>query len=298
MSDLALFSAPKPFTDPHIAVIQHNAIDSWVRLGGETYLVGAEAGLTEAAAAHEVELLGPVERNAAGTPLVSSIFDLARRRSAAPYLGYVNGDILLLPDLLDAVSAMQHALGQQPFLLIGRRYDLDVTNRLDFSGDWPARLRQDVSERGRLHKPAGSDYFIFPRQAFVDMPAFAIGRAGWDNWMIYHARAQGWPVVDGTPDVMIVHQNHDYRHPPGGRPHYDQDESRVNMALAGGLAHMYMLLDSSHELRQGRLQPAGVTFLRILRAAERHLTPANGKLRGGRGSLARSFRRLRRRWSE
>ena len=31
------------------------------------------------------------------------------------------------------------------------------------------------------------------------MPDFAIGRAGWDNWMIYHARQQGWPVIDGTP---------------------------------------------------------------------------------------------------
>ena len=32
MSLLTLFSAPKPFTDPHIALIQYNAIQSWTLL--------------------------------------------------------------------------------------------------------------------------------------------------------------------------------------------------------------------------------------------------------------------------
>ena len=32
MSLLTLFSAPKPFIDPKVALIQENAIGSWVRL--------------------------------------------------------------------------------------------------------------------------------------------------------------------------------------------------------------------------------------------------------------------------
>ena len=47
---ITLFSAPKPFTDPHIAMIQRNAIKSWTLLHDvEVILLGEEAGLDEAA---------------------------------------------------------------------------------------------------------------------------------------------------------------------------------------------------------------------------------------------------------
>jgi hypothetical protein len=297
MSFLTIFSAPKPFTNPHINVIQRNAIQSWQRLGDETrpVLVGQEDGLAEAAAEYDVCLLPDVERNAAGTPLISSIFSLARRASDSPYLLFVNGDILLLPDIVAAT----HRIADQvrgPFLLIGQRWDLNVTTLLDFSDGWEQRLRADVEKRGKLHRPAGSDYFVFPRQAFTEMPDFAVGRAGWDNWMIYHARSMGWPVIDGTPSVTIVHQNHDYSHLPGGKPHYDLQESHDNMAKAGGFSTMYMVLDADKELRNGRVRNAPLTRMRVLRAIERCLTPKQGGLRGPRGYLARRFRRLRRRY--
>jgi hypothetical protein len=146
-----------------------------------------------------------------------------------------------------------------------------------------------------LHRPAGSDYFVFPRSAFAKIPDFAIGRAGWDNWMIYHARQQGWPVIDSTPSVMIVHQSHDYSHLPGSKPHYDLQESQQNMALAGGNAHMYMVLDADRQLVDGRLKPPSLTAPRLVRAVERRLMPSDGKLRGVRGTLTRGLRRLRRR---
>ncbi|MFM8319535.1 MAG: hypothetical protein ACKOC5_01370 [Chloroflexota bacterium] len=296
MPELTLFSAPKPFTNPHIAAIQHNAFQSWAALApqAETFIVGQEPGLAEAAAEHGLPLLPDVRRSEQNTPLVSSIFDLARQASTAPYLAYVNGDILLLPDLLDGLRAIAARLAQRPFLLIGQRWDLDVSGRLDFSPGWQARLQTEVARRGALHKPAGSDYFVFPRQAFSEMPDFAIGRAGWDNWMIYHARRQGWPVIDGTPSVQIVHQNHDYSHLPGGLAHYDHPESRQNMTLGGGLANMYMVLDADYCLKDGRVVRPPLDRLRLLRAIERWLTPPDGRLRGPRGALARRFRRLRR----
>ena len=33
MSFLTIFTAPKPFTDPHINLIQRNALRSWLALG-------------------------------------------------------------------------------------------------------------------------------------------------------------------------------------------------------------------------------------------------------------------------
>ena len=295
MSLLTLFSAPKPFTNPHINVIQRNALQSWLHLGPEVQvlLVGQEAGMDEVAAEYGVRLLPEVQRTEGGTPLVSSIFSLARQASDSPFLGYVNGDILLLPDIVEATRQIA-AQVNEPFLLIGQRWDLEVTEQIDFSPGWERRLRAEAQDRGLLHRPAGSDYFVFPRSAFVEMPDFAIGRAGWDNWMIYHARQQGWPVIDGTPAVMILHQNHDYSHLPGGKPHYDHQESQQNMARAGGLANMYMVLDADRQLKDGRVQRPALTTTRSLRAIERWLMPKDGSLRGRRGALARRFRRMRR----
>ena len=295
VSYLTVFSAPKPFTNPHIAVIQRNAIQSWLGLGPdvEALLVGEEPGMAEVAAEYGVRLLTDVLRTDTGTPLVNSIFALARQASDSPFLAYVNGDILLLQDLLDATRQIASQVNG-PFLLIGQRWDLDVLDLLDFSHGWEMRLRTDVQARGQLHRPAGSDYFVFPRSAFQEMPEFAIGRAGWDNWMIYHARQQGWPVIDGTPSVTIVHQSHDYSHLPGGRPHYDHQESQQNMAKAGGLANMYMVLDADRQLKDGRIQRPPLTITRLVRRIERALMPKDGSLRGTRGAVTRRFRRMRR----
>lgn len=307
MALLTIFSTPKPFTDAHIATIQRNAIQSWCNLGPqvEVLLVGEEDGQTQVAHEYGIRNLSAVRRNASGTPLVSSIFELAREASDSPYLAYVNADILVMPDIVQAIKDISRSFDrahdrQTPFLLIGQRWDLDVRDLLDFRPGWDARLQAEAKKRGQLHRPAGSDYFLYPRQAagktmFGEMPDFAIGRAGWDNWMIYHVLHQGWSVIDGTPSVMIVHQDHDYSHLPDGKPHYDQQESYENMALAGGIKHMYMVLDAPQQLVNGEVRRAPNSLIRNVRAIERALTPNSGGFRGLRGALARRFRRWRRR---
>jgi len=297
MEFITIFSTPKSFSDPHINTIQRNAIRSWTLLGEDvqTLLIGEEDGQEEIAEELGLRVLADVNRNDSGTPLVNSIFELARNASQSPILIYVNADILLIDDLLQAVHQVNALLAGKPFLMIGQRWDLDVRHQMDFSGDWQSRLRSEVSQNGRLHRPAGSDYFVFPRYIFHDMPAFAIGRAGWDNWMIYNALQRGWPVIDGTPSVMVIHQNHDYSHLPAGKPHYDQIESQNNLEMAGGLANMYMVLDAPLQLVNGHIRSAQVTLPRLIRSVERWLMPKDGNLRSYRGRLTRRMRRLRRR---
>jgi hypothetical protein len=292
---LTIFTAPKPFTDPHIRTIQFNAIRSWLALGDdvEVVLVGDEPGLAEAAAELGVAHLPDVACNEWGTPLVSSIFSLARSHANSPLLCYVNADILFLPDIVTAARQVQAQAGD--FLVIGKRWDLDVTDSLAFSPGWPEALRYRAQQQGRLHPPAGSDYFIFPRHLFMEMPDFAIGRAGWDNWMIFHARRQGWPTIDATPDVLIVHQNHDYAH-LGGRPHYDHEESHVNIRLARGPEGHYtgfMILDTNRELRGGKIRGPRPSLLRWVRRLELAVMPRQKA--GLRWTLTRRLRRLRRR---
>ena len=295
MAFLTIFSAPKSFIDPHIAAIQRNAIQSWQHIGDQVdvLLIGEEPGLAEVAEEFGVRLLTNVHRNEKGTPLVNSIFDLARQGCDSPLLVYVNADILLLPDILEAAQQVSDHVDD--FLVVGQRWDLDVLKPLDFSPGWDLRLREDALQNGRLHLPAGSDYFVFPRALFEGLPGFTIGRAGWDNWMIYHARQQGWLVVDGSPSIFVIHQDHDYGHLPGGKPHYTLDESRHNEVIAGGSANLYMVLDSQMEIRDGALRKPRLNFIRSLRRGEVWLTPTDGKRQGLRWSAARQLRRLRRR---
>jgi hypothetical protein len=129
------------------------------------------------------------------------------------------------------------------------------------------------------------------------MPDFAIGRAGWDNWMIYYAHKQGYPVIDGTADIMIIHQNHDYGHLPGGKPHYNLEESQQNMVMAGGMKHMYMVLDANYQLVNGKIERPSLSIPRFIRRIERWVMPDADNLRGFRGTLTRMLKHLRRRFA-
>jgi len=268
MSLITLFSAPKPFTNPHIAMIQRNAIKSWTLLPDvDVILLGEEEGLAEAARELGVKHIATVDSNANGVPLISSMFKLARENSNSDLLCIINADMVLMPDFVEA--AKQSVKLKDKFVLLSQRWDLDVTAPLDFSGDWSHGLRSKVNGQGQLHRPAGSDFFLFPRSCYADIPTFTIGRAGWDNWMIYKARKENWAVIDCTPSVMIVHQNHDYSHLPGAKPHYDHPETNENIRLAGGQANVrYTILDSTHQLVGDTLARPKMTSLRFTRKFE------------------------------
>jgi hypothetical protein len=268
MTLLTIFTAPKPMTNPHIATIQRNAIRSWIALGAEVevLVIGDEEGLAEVCAELGVQHLPEVARNSSGTPLVSSIFALARQHGQGEYLAYVNADILFLPDILSATR--KTAQQTQKFLIVGQRWDLDVRQPLEFDNGWDVRLMQRTQAEGKLHPRGGSDYFIYPRQCFQHVPDFAIGRAGWDNWMFYEARRQGWALVDGSHDIQIIHQNHDYSHLPQGQPHYRLPETAENIRLAGGKRAIFNLLDSDCQLVDGKLRPASINWNKLWREVE------------------------------
>lgn len=249
-------------------MIQRNAILSWQHLGDEVnvFMIGDEPGMAEFAAESGVQHLTQVECNPLGTPLVSSIFAMARQMSTSPILAYVNADILLTPQFVEA--ARQVFCQVKQFLIVGQRYDLNQQVPIDFSPGWDLYLLSDLQRRGRLHPPAGSDYFVFPRPCFTDLPKFAIGRAGWDNWMLFHARMQHFPVVDATASIIVIHQDHDYSHLPNGQPHYRLPETSENIRLAGGPRTIFTLADADFHIRNGQLQRIPVRTSKLMREIE------------------------------
>src|SRR5512138_1297288 len=74
MAFLTIFSAPKPFVDPHVTVIQRNAVQAWSRLEDvDVILIGDEPGIPETAREFSVKNVPEVKRDEKGVPLVSSI---------------------------------------------------------------------------------------------------------------------------------------------------------------------------------------------------------------------------------
>jgi hypothetical protein len=269
MSEITIFTSPKPFTkNEHINVIQRNAIASWANLGPavEVVMIGDEEGMEEVAAEYGVKHIKDVRANALGTPIIPSMFDIAREVTDSPVLAFANADVIFTQAMIDSVRVVTDQ--EEKFLMIGRRYDIQIDELIDFSQGWQERLLALNAKIGKLHGPTGSDYFIFPRACFVEVPDLVIGRAGWDNWMIYEARQRGWKTINCTGSIPLLHQNHDYSHLPGGKRHYRLPESNENVEAAGGPLHIFPLTDANWELNSEQILRRKLTWKRFWREVE------------------------------
>lgn len=245
---LTFFTVPKAFSG-HINVIQRNAIKSWKQCEPEceVILLGDDAGTADVATELGLRHIPSVDRNKVGTPLINSIFSAAQSAASNSILCYVNADIILMGDFLHAVSNVVRS--RTSFLLVGRRWDFDIQQSIDFEDGWESHLRDLIAEKGKVHAHTGIDYFVFPRGLWPEIPGFAIGRGAWDNWLIYAAKSRGASVIDMTPMVKVAHQNHEYGHIGGGKSvPFGSPEAMENLSLAGGYARLCTIADADFRL--------------------------------------------------
>jgi hypothetical protein len=239
---LTLFSVPKPFLG-QIGEIQRHALSSWTGLGEDVQVVllGDEEGIVEEARRTGATQVLDLARTVHGTPRLDSAFAEVDRVARHPLRCFVNADVILFADLLDATRAAAAAAPR--FLLIGQTLDVDRPT-----------TRDEARARGTPRGVAALDYFVFPTGLYENVPPFAVGRACFDNWLVWQARQEG-PVIDATADVVAVHQRHDYGHVAGGKAEaYYGEEAARNLELAGGKGRLYTLHDASHVLEGGRLR--------------------------------------------
>ncbi len=216
-TSMTVFALPKPFAGD-IGIIQRNAIRSWARLrpAPEIILFGDESGTREMAAEVGARHIPEIARNEYGTPLVNKLFEAAQDQAHHPIIAYVNADMILFQDFVDAAQKVQAELPN--FLLIGQRWDLPFFDEIDFGrADWQQMLQRQMAADAMIHPESGLDYFVFRKGLWPNIPAFAIGRTVWDSWLVADPNRRGVPVVDGTDAITAVHQDHDYGHMAGGR---------------------------------------------------------------------------------
>ena len=255
---LTLFTIPRSFTGD-TGIIQDNAIGSWSRLGPgcETILFGDDPGVAEAATRHGARHVPGVLRNSVGTPLLGDVFARADAIASHSILCFVNADIVLFGDILVAIGRLSG-----DFLMVSSRFNCRITGPLAFGPGWDHDLRARALAEARMYPAGGSDIFAYRRGLFGAVPPFAIGRGYWDNWLMLHARQRGARLVDATPVIVALHQEHDYAHIPGITaqakdgpfPTQSTREIEQNLILAGGSARLHTVYDATDVLTtDGRL---------------------------------------------
>ncbi len=262
--DITIFTVPKPFRG-HINIIQRNAIKSWTLLlpRPEIILLGDDEGVADAAKEFGIKHISHIKRNEFGTPLVNSIFETARLNSKNEIMVYINADIILTSDF---IKAIQYADRQfLKFLMVGQRWDLDVTEMIDFSNqEWEDQISRSAEEHGRLHPPTGIDYYIFKGTIWPQIPSFALGRTVWDRWLLGQAHLNGTEVINATDVITAIHQNHDYGHLKGGKNEaWEGIEAKRNQAIAFEYGSYINIFETKWILNSNRLVNNPLEGIRI-----------------------------------
>lgn len=236
---ITFFTCPRPFVGEFDA-IQRRAIRSWIEAtpDAEVFLLGDERSVMLAAADFMVFHMDGIRDNGYGTPLINDVFETAHIHASHDLLCEVSADVQLYFDdgVLDTIAGID-----RPFV-IGQRHD------------------EDANGNRTLHAPYGIDYFIYRKGTLGEIPPFAVGRTGYDNWLVWAAMERwGLTVIDATEVITAVHPDH-------GRPVYGtrekmlrSDERRANLNLMRktgchvlyGVKHApFVLTDSGEQRRQ------------------------------------------------
>ena len=252
---LTFFTIPKPQTG-YIAHLQANALANWRFLHptAEIFVCGAEDGLDALANDVHARRVETLAANSWNTPLVSDAFARVKKEAQGDVLVYVNADILFL----HAFDTIMSTVSTLPaFLIVGRRIDLTIDEVLKFDESFGKNMQEKIQRKGALHGPSGLDYFIFPKNFPITMPAFAVGRSGWDNWLVFETRRKKIPVIDATAVITAIHQNHDYSHHTEGKQGtHASKEAQENWKNAGGLGKLMNITGANMILTQNGLRIA------------------------------------------
>ncbi|MDO8730631.1 MAG: hypothetical protein Q7J69_05590 [Candidatus Omnitrophota bacterium] len=256
---LTIFAIPKSFADPQSALIQRNAIQSWtlLRPRPEIFLFGDEAGIQEICRQFSLRHIPAVSRNEYGTPHLNDVVVQAERLATHRLMCYVNADIIFMSDFIAAIRRFEEWNPES--LAAGSRWNLDIPSEWKFDETgWEEKLRVLARSKGVLQEST-TDCFVFPRGFYQGMPPFAIGRTAFDNWLIWKARKKGSPVVNLTPAVMVIHQNHWTLEKL--QRMYHSPEAAVNQRLAGPWASSFTLGDASHRMTPDGIHSIGAQAL-------------------------------------
>jgi len=260
---LTIFATCKPFKG-HFGIIQRNAIISWTKLAPkpEIILFGNDEGTAEICQELNLKHVPNIACNEYGAPLLDQMFQTAQKLAKNDLLCYINADIIVLSDFVEAVKIVKEKFTK--FLMVGRIWRCNIENVWDFSEqDWEINLRNYVLNNGEQAPPPGnSDFYLFNRDLWDNLLPLTIGRGGWDSWLIYKARKLNASVIDASEFLMTIHQNHDRAFYKYGLKMYRKELNENYEIIGKRLCFKFSLMDATHLLTPGGLKkPSGIRYL-------------------------------------
>lgn len=202
---ITFFSIPRAFKGGDKRR-QENALGSWTRLDPRPQIILCcdDPGVAEAAEAFDCIHVPDVRCNNKGVPYVGDAFRRAAVLADNDILCFTNADIIFLQDVIKAARSVDQHF-DEPYLIIGQRWDLSLPQPLEYTEGWQQRLRGHLKQ---LHAPTAMDYFIFPKGTISNLPDFLVGSPRWDNWLVANARRRGLQIIDATEAITCIHQTH------------------------------------------------------------------------------------------
>lgn len=255
-ADLTILSTPKAFHGL-FGIIQRNAVRSWTRLSPrpDIILFGTDEGTAEICQELGLRHVPEVATTPEGTPLVSDMFIQGQQLATTSVVCWANADIIFTDRVVQASRVV--AAHDGPMYVVGRRTDLDQPTLLDLADGWQDALADRAHHDGELKPLNWIDYFMFTRGLFSTLPPFAIGRPGYDPWLIWRAADLGAQVVDATAWVPAIHQRHNYSHVGTREAAFNGAEAKRNAAIVDDWRHYHTIAYATSRFDEdGRLVPA------------------------------------------
>ena len=140
-------------------------------------------------------------------PILKYMFKDAMTMFNSKYYGFANADILFTDNLLTTLTALDYSnLTKNRTFISGRR--TNVKNVTDSEAANFHNISTVSQARGKLFQISAEDYFITGKGYNWDEgPEVVIGSLGYDNWLVFEARALHNSAIDGTGTVLAVHQS-------------------------------------------------------------------------------------------
>ena len=205
---ITIFTVPRPFIG-HFNVIQRNAVESWKRLRPEPEILlfgEGEEGAAQAAADLKVPIFPVARSDERGRPLITDALHQAQKMARHDILCMANADNIYMSDLPPAIQFIASQFEQ--FLIIGQRWNLKVTEILEFQDGWEEDLRRRALAQDDVEHPGAVDYLIWRGDFYHNLPPLAVGQKGYDWLLVWLANQAEVPTVDATQAVMVIHQDH------------------------------------------------------------------------------------------
>ena len=148
-------------------------------------------------------------------PIVRDMFLFAINEINPPSLfyGFANSDIVFANNLAETLQSLSELnwfeVDGQGMLIIGKRYDVPIEKVTKSAmSNKPTPLR-DLAKGQVLGNDLHLDYFISTADGypFQKIPAFVVGKPGYDNWLV--AKAMDWQIrtIDATETITTLHQS-------------------------------------------------------------------------------------------